>query len=319
LVALAVIGQGGTTTWAFIALLIVAFSTTERLPLRQALLAAGALLVAGIVYDAALDSSSAVSSVVSPLVIVGLPAAAGWLLRKSREQTAALGRLAAELAGQREQIREAAVLAERTRVARELHDVIAHTVGVMLVQAGAAERLLPPGHPAQAPVHAIRTTGKQAMGELRRVIGLLRTAGLEAPEPQPGLADLQALVERTRENAQIATFIDADLDVSAGEALTIYRTVQEALTNAQRHAHGASITVRVEKTGRRLTVSVENDAPTRAADASGPPGYGLLGLAERADLYGGSFAAGPDAGGGWHVRLELPMKSTAASEVASSA
>ena len=119
----------------------------RQLGRAQSAWAIGLLFLAAVAYNTSLDHEG-VGSVLSPLVIVGAPAAAGLLLRHSRSQAADLARLADELAAQHDLIRAAAVLAERNRIARELHDVIAHTVGVMVVQAGAAEKQLPPGHPA---------------------------------------------------------------------------------------------------------------------------------------------------------------------------
>ena len=138
------------------------------------------------------------SHVLSPLVIVGGPALAGALLRRSRSQAVHLRELSTELAAQRDLAAATAELAERARIAREIHDVVAHTVSVMLVQAGAADELLEPGHPAIEPVRAIRDTGKQALAELRRVIGVLRSVAPDDTHPQPGLADLRTLVAAAR-------------------------------------------------------------------------------------------------------------------------
>ncbi len=186
LATLAIVHQGETTMWAFVALLVASFSITAELSRAKSAWFIGLLLLAAVAYDTSLDHEG-FGSVLSPLVIVGAPAAAGLLLRHSRSQAADLGRLADELAAQHDLVRDAAVLAERNRIARELHDVIAHTVGVMVVQAGAAEKQLPPGHPATESVNAIRRTGKEAMQELRRVIGVLRADGETADEPQPDL------------------------------------------------------------------------------------------------------------------------------------
>jgi signal transduction histidine kinase len=306
LLALAVLHQGGTTTWAFIALLVASFSITAELPSTTSAWASGLLFLAAVAYDASLDHNG-IGSVLSPLVIVGAPASGGLLLRHSRAQAAHLSQLAAELAAQHDVVREVAVLGERNRIARELHDVIAHTVGVMLVQAGAAEKQLPAGHPAAESVRAIRHTGKEAMQELRRVVGVLRTTEQEAGEPQPGLDALAGLVEAARHTCEVVTDIDDRLVLPTGMALTVYRTVQEALTNAQRYAAGSRVQVVLRRSGHDLEVIVEDDGP--GTDIVGhQPGFGLIGLAERADLYGGVLETGPRSGqSGWRVRLTLPL------------
>lgn len=310
LVSLAALDQGGTTMWAFVALLVVSFSLTSELPPRSAAWAVLALLVAGIAYDATLDHNG-IGSVISPVVIVGAPALAGIVVRRSREQAAELARVAADLAAQQEAVRAAAVLGERTRIARELHDVIAHTVGVMVVQAGAVEKQLPAGAPSVDAVRAIRHTGKEAMQELRRVVGLLRTADDVQVEPQPGLDALVDLIAAARCTCAVEADIDPTLVLPPGMALTAYRTVQEALTNAQRHAPGAAVSVSVGASGQELRVTVlDEGAPQPVArDVVGDaPGFGLIGIRERAALYGGHLEAGPRPGrAGWQVCLRLPM------------
>ena len=310
LAGLAAVGIGETPMWAFVELLLVAFWLAEGLPRREAVVAVGLLFVAAVAFDARSGESSIAGSIVSPAVIVGGPALAGALLRRSREQAARLASLSAELAEQRDQAALAGQLAERARIAREIHDVIAHTVSVMLVQAGAAEDMLDPGHPASAPVAAIRATGKQALTDLRRVIGVLRDDSSSGVRPQPTLAELPDLVAETcATGAQVTLDMGEATDerLPPGAQLTIYRTVQEALTNARKHAPGAAVTV-VVKTDRQGThVRVDDDGPSREATTS--PGFGLLGLRERAELYGGELSAGPRAdGSGWSVRLDLPSQ-----------
>ena len=307
LLALALVHQGSTTMWAFVALLVVAFSITAELPRPRSTWATVLLFLAAVAYDAATDRNGA-GSILSPLVIVGAPAIAGLLLRHSRAQAAHLSVLARELAAQRDLVHEAAVLAERSRIARELHDVVAHTVGVMVVQAGAAEKRLQHGHPASESVRAIRQTGKEAMQELRRVVGVLRTTEEDAGLPQPGLGALAELVEVARRTCDVDTDIDDDLVLPSGMALTVYRTVQEALTNAQRYAPGSQVHVGLRRSGQEVEVTVE-DSGSEVEVVGHQPGFGLIGLAERADLYGGSLEAGPRPGQpGWRVRTTLPLE-----------
>lgn len=318
LAALAVLGIGETPMWAFVELLVVAFWAAEGLPPRDAAVAISLLIAVGITFDARSGESSAAGSIVSPLIIVGAPAFAGVLLRRSREQSERLRELSAELAEQRDRAAGAAVLAERARIAREIHDVVAHTVSVMVVQAGAAENQLDAAHPAAGPVSAIRATGKQALAELRRVIGVLRAAGDDETHPQPALADIPALVATLRAGGMQVTLACEDgLDeLSPGLQLTVFRTIQEALTNVRKHAANATVAVAVHRAGDGVRVVVEDDGA--GAETPGAPGFGLLGLRERADLYGGTLHAGPRPdGAGWSVRLDVPVRGqTGAREVA---
>jgi signal transduction histidine kinase len=307
MLGLSALGIGTTPMWAFIGLLLVSFWTTDRLPARQGWSAAGWLFVTGTVFDARSGEGTVVSHVLSPLVIVGGPALAGALLRRSRSQEARLRELSAELAAQRDQAASTAELAERARIAREIHDVVAHSVSVMLVQAGAADEMLEQGHPAAAPVRAIRDTGKQALAELRRVIGVLRVTTRDDIHPQPGMADLPTLIDEARgAGADIRCDIGPDVgELPAALQLTAFRVVQEALTNARKHAPGAAVTVRLHRDRGHVRVVVEDDGPSRISGSQ--PGYGLAGLRERAHLYGAELEAGPrEDRPGWRVQVDLP-------------
>lgn len=308
LALLAAIGIGVTPMWAFVELLLVAFWAAEGLSPRRCASAGGLLLIAAIAFDARSGENDAAASVISPLVIVGVPALGGLLLRRSRQQAAQLRRLTAELAAERDRAAAAAELAERARIAREIHDVVAHTVSVMLVQAGAAADQLDPAHPANTPVAAIRSTGKQALAELRRVIGVLRAAQPEDTHPQPTLADLPDLIGAARAGSE-TVHLDCDIDpddLPPGVQLTVYRTIQEALTNVRKHSPGAATVVSLHRDATTLHVLVENDGGERTAGSV--PGYGLVGLRERADLYDATLTSGPtDDGRGWRVELHVPI------------
>ncbi|MGI8606565.1 MAG: sensor histidine kinase [Gaiellaceae bacterium] len=205
-----------------------------------------------------------------------------------------------------ERVRESAA-AERARMARDLHDVISHSVGVMVVQAGAARLALDEDPEATRQALAqVEATGRQTLNELRRLLGVLRA---EAPErtPQPGLAQLGSLVEQVR-SAGVA--IDLVLEgerraLPPGVELAGYRIVQEALTNVMKHAPEANARVRVAFGPAELELEVENDGRTNGAAGSG---YGLAGMRERAKLYGGSVEAAPVRGGGFRVLARLPVR-----------
>ncbi|MGY1604798.1 sensor histidine kinase [Geodermatophilus sp. SYSU D00815] len=241
------------------------------------------------------------------LAIVG-PAVAGRLVAHDRAQNARLRELTAELVRERDAAERVAAAEERTRIARELHDVIGHEITVIALQADAAAAALARApERAAVPVDRIRTTAARTLTEMRRVVGLLRDpAEDEDLRPQPGLADLPALVEDAR---AAGAEVDLRLDLPPAPPppslqLTVFRIVQEALTNARRHAPGAPVRVRVGAGADALSVEVAN---RRGRPGGGPGGgHGLVGMRERARMHGGSLEAGP-AADGFVVRARLPL------------
>jgi signal transduction histidine kinase len=292
----------------FVVLLTVTFSFGERLTGKR-LLTACALMVAAIYVVQITTSHRAGGDTdfgdvyVSPVVLL-LPVLGGMLLRRSRRQSAELARLTAELAAEREAHGAAAAAAERSRIARELHDVVSHAVTVMVVQAGAADQLLDDEHPARPRVLAIRSAGKEALGELRRQLGLMRAGGPSSVSPLPGLDQLPELTEAS--GAPLTMAGDVPDGVPPGLALTTYRLVQEALTNAHRHAPGAAVDVSVERIGDELCVCVLDDGPGASAETGS--GQGLRGMKERVEMYGGELEVGPRTDRpGWRVQARLPV------------
>jgi signal transduction histidine kinase len=244
--------------------------------------------------------------------------AGAWVLgdsaRVRRAYTTELEARAAWLARERDFEAQRAVTAERARIARELHDVIAHHVSMMVVQAEAgpvvAERD-PPG--AARAFDGIAGIGRQALVEMRRLLGVLRSESDEPPPslaPQPGVAQLPSLVDQIRQ-----TGLEVDLEVEgkpvplpAGMDLSAYRIVQEALTNAVKHAGPSRVRVLVRYGDRDLRIEVRDDGrgPAPAA-ANGGPGHGLIGMRERVHLFGGDLTAGPAPDGGFTVAARLPL------------
>ncbi len=230
---------------------------------------------------------------------------------------------AARAERERDERARAAVQEERTRIAREMHDIVAHSVSVMVVQAGAARRMVP-RDPAAAAVAAgeVEEVGRAALRDMRRVIGVLRADGDEdaaesrAPatlEPQPGMGDVAELV---------ATCRDAGLDVRvrtegevrplpSGVELAAYRIIQEALTNTMKHAGPARAEVRVTYDDDALTLVVADDGRGVGFDPD-DTGHGLPGMRERVTVYGGDLDAGPHPGGGFRIRARLPLDRAAA-------
>jgi signal transduction histidine kinase len=213
---------------------------------------------------------------------------------------------------EREQAAEArrAVAEERTRIARELHDVVAHRVSLMTVQAGAAKTIAaddPEG--ASQAMHAVEKAGRQALDELRHLLGVLRPeADGEALGPQPGLADVPRLVDQFRAaGLEVSLTMDgAQIELPARVDLSAYRIVQEALTNALKHAGpGARTEVRLHRDSRGVGIEVLDDG--RGGSILTGSGHGIVGMRERALLLGGRLDAGPRPGGGFHVVAHLPL------------
>ncbi|WP_214106558.1 sensor histidine kinase [Acrocarpospora catenulata] len=204
-----------------------------------------------------------------------------------------------------------ATAAERARIARELHDVVAHNVSVIVVQAdGAGYAIDRDPEQARQAVHAISATGRRALSEMRRLVGVLREdgPGAEDYQPQPGLGQLAELVRQVRESG-LPVRLSADEDLAGlpqGEQLVIYRIVQEALTNTLKHGGpGVQADVRVESGDREITVTVLDDGRGAAAPA-GEGGHGLIGMRERVTMYGGTVHASPRLGGGFQVVARIP-------------
>ena len=245
------------------------------------------------------------------LVVIG-PAATGRLVAHQRRQTARLEELTGRLVQERATAERAAVAEERARIARELHDVIGHEVTVIALQAeAAAAALVKAPERAAAPVEAIRRSAHEALAEMRRVVGMLRAAEEEDLRPQPGLTDVTELVAKSRAaGATVAlTLAPPDRPTHASVELAAYRLVQEALTNARRHAPGAAVGVRVVGDDDAVTVEVVNERT--GSEASPRPessGFGLVGMRERVRLLGGRLDAGPTPAGGYALTARLPLE-----------
>jgi signal transduction histidine kinase len=257
------------------------------------------------------------SGAVFDAAFVALPWLAARALRNREDRAAALGtQLALAQARQREILHE-----ERAQIARELHDIVAHSVSVILLQVGAA-RMRAPGQPGLAePLHAAEASGRQALAELRRLLGVLDDPSAERPgrdhaadertpeAPQPSIATLDRLASTVR-----AAGLDVDLAITGevrplppGLELSVYRIVQEALTNVLKHAQASRAEVRVGYGPDAVTIDVVDDGTARTASGV-PAGHGLVGMRQRARVFGGTTTAGPAPGGGWQVRAELPAE-----------
>ena len=232
--------------------------------------------------------------------------AAGRVTQRYRRQSEELRALTAEHA-------RLAIVEERARIARELHDVVAHSVSTMVVQAGAERLAVQDERPETAEVLAgIEHTGREALAEMRRLLGMLRRDDEElALAPQPSLVHLDALAERmTRAGLTTTVAVEGEpRHLPPGVDLAAYRIVQEALTNALKHSRGTQARVVVRYAARAVELEVVDDgAPVAAA---GEGGHGLAGMRERVALYGGELEAGAAAAGGWTLRARLPVEAPA--------
>lgn len=206
------------------------------------------------------------------------------------------------------------LMEERNRIARELHDVVAHGLSVISIQASTMQYRIPDvGEEVVAELEDITDSARRALVEMRGLLAVLRQEDAEKElAPQPTMAVVPALVESSRRGAEtVRLHVDGDLDdprVSEATSLTVYRIVQEALSNALRHAPGAEIDVRLTIGADRVVVEVENSRPTRPPRPSDGEGFGLRGMRERAGFVHGSLAAEPTAAGGFLVRAALPSR-----------
>ncbi|WP_433367734.1 sensor histidine kinase [Actinoplanes sp. CA-142083] len=203
--------------------------------------------------------------------------------------------------------RRQAVLEERARIARDLHDILAHTVSVMVVQAAAADDVFE-SNPARAR-EALRRTeeaGRQALAELRGFLRTVRADDSPGEGPQPTLEDVERLAATMGESGlRVSIRSEGGGDVPLGVQVSAYRIVQEALTNTLRHARATSAEVTVRVDEAEVLVRVRDDG---SAPVAKPGGHGLIGMRERAEILGGSFAAGPAEGGGFEVEAHLPLR-----------
>ena len=245
-----------------------------------------------------------------PPAVATLAWLAGRVVRSRTRLSAELHETAARLAEANEEAQRQAAIDERRRIAREMHDLVAHSMSVMVVQAGGARRILDrdPGRALEAATR-IERTGREALDEMRHLLGVLNdTDQPPALAPQPTLAGIGELVARARAAGlpTVLEFRGEQRDLPAGLDLTAYRIVQEGLTNALKYAGHAPTTVTVDwSAADALTLEVRDHGTPRTSDGSS--GHGLVGMRERVRLYGGELDTGPADGGGWRVRATLPM------------
>jgi signal transduction histidine kinase len=289
---------------------IFAFYVLGRRVERSRALVAGAFgLVLGLLLLSADSGPITASDVLFLAILSAAPFGAGMALRHREEEAGELLDRASRAEREQEERARAAVAEERARIARELHDMIGHAISVITVQAGAA-RLQLDNDPQRArePLMAIEETGHEALAEMRRLIGILRDMGEPGLAPQPGLAQLERLVQGVRDSGlpvELRREGEGPESLPPAVDLAAYRIVQEALTNALKHGGEGAAVVTVGYALRSLRLEIESPAGAHA-NGSGN-GHGLVGMRERVDQCGGELHAGATADGRFAVRAVLPL------------
>ena len=298
------------------AVLVAIYTVAAHVPLPEAIVAAGIYVVGmtlsliGFSRDTGLPLDVLLADFLVNLLALVLAWTVGVTIRTRRAYVASLEARAELLEREREDNARLAVALERGRIAREMHDVVAHNVSVVVVQAAAAERLLEtdPERARQA-MRDVATTGRQALTEMRRLLGVLRDdAASDDMGPQPGVAELRALAD-TVEDAGLQVELSVQGEeraLPASAALSVYRIVQEALTNSLRHAGPARARVILRYLPDALEVQVSDNGSGGSAAPADHSGHGLIGMRERVALFGGELTAGPRPEGGYAVVARIP-------------
>jgi signal transduction histidine kinase len=329
--ALVVIAAAGLAFYVFnylpvtggVGVIVGLYSVAAHCDRRRSIASLVGVVLVGFAINAlsGINHHVAFSDVIAQTLFFAVAWTLGDNLRTRRAYTASLEERAARLEREQDDGARRAVNAERARIARELHDVVAHSVSVMVVQAGAARRVLQrdPDRAAEA-LSSIETTGRQALDELRRLLGMLREYTNQPPSltPQPQLRDLDALVAQVEE-AGLAVQLTVEgqpRELPSGIDLSVFRIVQEALTNTLKHAGPAHAHIALRYSPLELVLQVTDDGRGaanalvgREANGNGGrrDGQGLVGMRERVALYGGELRTGPRPGGGYEVEARLPL------------
>jgi len=296
---------------ADVALLAALYTVAAERPRRAAvtgaiILECGTALAAGRWGPSVPATFASLSGVVIAALVSGL------YVRARRAHLASLVERAARLEFERDQQALLAAAAERARISREMHDVVAHSLAVVVSLAnGATAKLARDPEQSREALESISELGRQALADTRRLVSVLRTEeGTATRAPQPGIKEIVDLVDRAASTGLAATLtVRGDpVPVAAGLALSAYRIVQEAITNTVKHAAGATtVAVELTWTSCRLEIAVTDDGHGNGRSAGLPGGFGLAGMRERAALYDGTATVGPGHEGGWTVKATIPI------------
>jgi signal transduction histidine kinase len=292
--------------------LLALFTVAEYSDRRQLILATVAAAAAVILTDLIHRQQVSIASGISHLVAIGLAVAVGLYLRARADYITGLRERAERLERERGLRSQQAVAEERVRIARELHDVVAHNVSLMVVQAQALAAT-GTGDEQRRALNQVADLGRDALSEMHRMLGVLRIQNGGAPEraPQPGVRDLDTLIARTRQAGLETSLVQegAPRELPAAVDLSAYRIVQEALTNVIRHAGATHASVTLCYGAEALEVTVLDDGIGHGPPSDNPGGgHGLIGMQERVALFGGHLQTGQVNGGGYRVHAVLPMR-----------
>ena len=293
----------------FLQLLVVVYSAAAYADGRAAR-AAWIVVALGIATDIpTLAIGKPLGNVAGPDIALLIFFSIGLAFARIRRRAEAQEERIAAAERERAEVIERAAAEERARIARELHDVISHDVSLMVLQASVERRVNGADSSATQTLASIESTGREALAELRRMLGVLRKSDENAPlQPQPGLDQLPDLIEQAQAaGLSVGLAVVGDpVPVPPGLGIAAYRIVQESLTNAAKHAAGAPVTVTVHYGNGTLEIEVIDSGGNAAAAALPSGGNGLIGMRERVALFGGTLDAAP-AAAGFHVRARLPL------------
>jgi signal transduction histidine kinase len=297
---------GAEATTEFVAVLVSLYSATANSRRRYAVL--GGAFVGGAVHELRDSHVHGAGDVIWSAGLLTVAWLLGVAVRGRHREIGDLTEETVRLAAEQDKKARLAVDEERARVARELHDIVAHAVSVIVVQSQAGQRLIGrDDERARESLSAIETTARSALTEMRRLLGMLRNVDVDSLGPQPGLGSLEALLGQVREAGLPVAFEIAGAPVALGPGLDLsaYRVVQEGLTNALKHAGAAEVHVRLTYNEERLLIEIADDGASATTSQSG---HGLAGMRERVALYGGRLESGPRPDGGWLLRASLPLE-----------
>jgi signal transduction histidine kinase len=308
--ALGAFARPGFPVFPVICVLVALYALGSRASGARLAVGAG-LVLAGLLAANFLTGHADLGNFAVDIVVTGGGLLIGRALGVLRFEADAFAEREVAQERERDERVRVAVADERRRIARELHDVIGHSISVMGVQAGAVRSVLRDDQwREREALLAVERTGRQAVGEMRRLIGLLRTEQDGVGDPTPSLRRAEGLVSEMRDAGLVLRVgVQGDLSgLSPGVDLAGFRILQEALTNILKHAPDAHAVVRVSCTAQELTIEVIDDGGTAPRGPYGHVGHGLVGMRERTSLYGGEFAARPRPGGGFAVCARIPVE-----------
>lgn len=305
---------GGSLGQPWFVLLLAVYAVGAHATTVAATWALAALAAVVLAVDVPrLQQGAAVDEVLPGWFILAGTFGFGRWIRARRRESSAMRDRAAALEREHADATRAAVAEEQARIARELHDLVAHSLAVIVLQAQAGGRVLArDADQARASLESIEHLGRDGLAELRRLLDMLDTAGVEDEASHPGLEHVDQLGRRVSEaGLPVRVVVDGTpRPLPAGLDLSAYRIVQEALTNSLKHAGPACAEVRVRYLGDHLEIRVDDDGDGTRAGQPGRVGRGLIGMRERAALYGGTLTVGRQPGGGFRVHATFPLGAT---------